>query len=126
MSFATEDILRTPYKLGGRTVGVELDCLGTVEEIARRRGVPAPGGWPDILKAVAEGRTATGFPEGWCRVLPPVRLRDGDVMVLPGDHPGCAIVHEGRVFTARPEAGVHAVLLHRWSQTPSEVWRYSA
>tara|TARA_R110002073_G_scaffold326370_1_gene506165 strand:+ start:18078 stop:18458 length:381 start_codon:yes stop_codon:yes gene_type:complete len=126
MTFATADILRTPYKLGGRTVGSELDCLGTVAEIARRRGLPPPGGWPEILSAVEAGRTANGFPLGWRRVPDPVRLLDGDVLVLPGEHPGCAIVHEGRVFTARPEAGVHAVPLHRWSQAPSEVWRFSA
>jgi len=120
----TGDILRTPYKLGGRTVGAELDCLGVVGEIARRRGVPAPDGWPSILRAMANGSAATGFPPGWVKVVPIPRLQDGDVLVLPGAHPGCAIVHDGRVFTARPEAGVHAVAVHRWSQAPSEVWRF--
>ena len=118
------DILHTPYKLGGRTVGAELDCLGVVGEIARRRGLPAPDGWPSIVRAVAHGQAATGFPIGWARVTPIPQLQDGDVLVLPGLHPGCAIVPEGRVWTARPEAGVHAVPIERWAQTPSEVWRF--
>lgn len=118
------DLLATPYKLGGRTVGAELDCLGVVGEIARRRGLPAPDGWPSIVRAVAEGAVATGFPIGWARVTPIPQMQDGDVLVLPGLHPGCAIVHEGRVWTARPEAGVHAVPIERWGQAPSEVWRF--
>ena len=124
MTADMRDVLHTPYVLGGRTVGIELDCLGVVGEVARRRGLPAPDGWPSILKAMKEGRVASGFPPGWRRQSPPFRLQDGDVLVLPGDHPGCAIVHGGRVYTAHPDAGVHAIALSRWNRAASEVWRF--
>lgn len=120
------DIMRTPYVLGGRTVGEAIDCLGVVGEVARRRGLPAPDGWPSILRAVAKGDAATGFPPGWARLADGEQWCDGDVLVLPGAHPGCAIINDGFVLTARPGAGVHAVLLYRWSQKPSQVWRFEA
>lgn len=125
MNVPTQDILRTPYRLGGRTVGAELDCLGVVGEIARRRGLPAPDGWPSILRAMAEGSPASGFPAGWFRIAAGSPWQEGDVLVLPGVHPGCAIVHDGRIWTARPGAGVHAVPIARWSQAPSQVWRFA-
>lgn len=121
------DLLHTPYELGGRTVGVGLDCLGTVAEVARRRGLPPPDGWPSIREAWQRGQidTATGFPAGWVRQPAGAALCDGDVMLFfSGDHPWCAIVHEQHVVTAHPSAGVHARPLFRWSLAPAQVWRY--
>ncbi len=123
------DILHTPYRLGGRLVGIELDCLGVVGEVARRRGLPPPDGWPSIRRDWEQGRieTASGFPAGWVRQPMPCALQDGDVLVfVVGHRPGCAIVHDGWVVTAEPGRGVYRTDLSRWNIAPAEVWRWSA
>jgi len=128
MSADIRDILHTPYRFGGRTVGVEIDCLGVVSELARRRGLPAPDGWPSIREDWERGRVeaATGFPAGWQRQAPPHQLQDGDVLVfLRGGRAGCAIVHDGLVATAEPGLGPYCTPLARWSIPPAEVWRFA-
>lgn len=129
MTADLRDVLRSPYKLGGRIVGAELDCLGVVGEIARRRGLPPPDGWPSIRAAWERGEldAAGGFPFGWSRVSAPFTLQDGDVLVWFGPHPWCAIVHDGRVWSANAEVGsAYAVDLQRWRRPPAEVWRFTA
>ena len=127
MTADLRDILHTPYELGGRTVGVGIDCLGTVAEVARRRGLPPPDGWPSIRDAWQRGEiaTATGFPAGWRRQPAGTALQDLDVLLFfSGDHPWCAIVDGGMVVTAHPKTGPHARPLNRWRLAPAEVWRY--
>jgi hypothetical protein len=122
-----QDVLRTPYLLGGRQVGIGLDCLGVVAEVARRRGIPPPDGWPSIRSAWEQGQvdTSTGFPAGWCRMPPGTTAVDGDVLLLwTGMHPWCAIVHEGLVVSAHPDSGPYAMPLWRWRQPVSELWRF--
>jgi hypothetical protein len=128
MSADLRDVLHTPYELGGRTVGVGLDCLGVVGEIARRRHLPVPDGWPTIRRAweLGELPTATGFPPGWVRMPAGVVLRDFDVLLFFGpSHPWCAIIDFDRVWSASAEIGSpYAIPLARWRTPPAEVWRY--
>jgi cell wall-associated NlpC family hydrolase len=123
------DILSTPYVVGGRTPGVGIDCLGVVAEIARRRGVPAPDGWPSIEAAYRRGEIDhSGFPAGWVRVdapADPYVIRDGDVLLFYGTHPWCAIVHAGHVYSSSREHGsAYCVPGYRWKVQPAEVWRW--
>lgn len=121
------DILRTPYALGGRVVGASIDCLGVVGEVARRRGLPPPDGWPQIRQAWERGDlpSGTGFPAGWVRCLADGPLQDGDVLLFFGAHPWCAIVHRGLVVSASASVGsAYSVPLHRWKKAPAEVWRW--
>ena len=127
------DVLHTPFKLGGREVGKGIDCLGVVAEIARRRGLPAPDGWPSIRAAWERGElpSATGFPKGWRRI-PHVDLRDGDVLLFFGpEHPWSAILHGGHIWSATPDrdgtAGyVYCIPIARWTRSPDELWRFEA
>lgn len=122
------DLLHTPYVVGGRQVGVELDCLGVVGEIARRRGAAPPDGWVSIERAIADGnmKAATGFPAGWHRQADDEAIQNGDVLVYYGDHPWCAIVHDGYVWSASAKMGaVYRIPAHRWSKVPAEVWRWA-
>lgn len=122
------DLLHTPYATGGRQVGVELDCLGVVGEIARRRGALPPDGWESIRIAIADGTlsAASGFPPGWKRQGDEVEIRDGDVLVYYGAHPWCAIVHGGYVWSASAKfRHPYRLPAHRWTKVPDEVWRWA-
>ena len=122
------DILHTPYKLGGRAVGTGIDCLGVVGEIARRRGLPSPDGWPSIRDAWERGEidSASGFPPGWRQVEPPCELCDHDVLLFFHPVPWCAIVDDGYVWSASHLQGsAYCVPAFRWRTVPSEVWRWS-
>jgi hypothetical protein len=127
MSADLRDILHTPYKLGGRTVGVELDCLGVVGELARRRGWPPPDGWPSIRDAWESGviDAASGFPAGWRRQPKDAALADGDVLVfIHRGRQGCAMVHRGYIASAAPVIGCYFLPIDRWEIEPAEVWRW--
>lgn len=129
MTADIRDILHTPYELGGRTVGLALDCLGAVGSIARRRGLPPPDGWPSMADAWRRGDlvAATGFPAGWVRQPPATTLLEGDVLVfVRAQRAGCAIVHGGMVVSADPRLGVYCTPLDRWGIAPAEVWRFTA
>lgn len=121
------DLLRTPYRLGGREVGQGIDCLGTVLEIADRMGLPAIDPWANIAAAWTTGTldTSSGFPAGWLRIAATATLQDGDVLLYFEQHPWSAIVCAGHVWTASENAGrVICVPLARWTQQPAEVWRH--
>lgn len=127
MTAHLRDLLHTPYELGGRQVGVGIDCLGTVAEVARRRGLPPPDGWPSIRAAWENGTlaAASGFPDGWIRMPAATGLRDGDVLLfVSGAHPWCAIVDAGFVISAHPDRGPYAVPMQRWREAPVELWRF--
>lgn len=128
MTADLQDILRTPYVLGGRTIGVELDCLGVTGAVAARRGMPPPDGWASIQASWARGEidAASGFPPGWTRQPPGTGLQNGDVLVyVRGGVPGCAIVDSGMVMTSSPATGAYACPLRRWPIPPQEVWRFT-
>lgn len=128
MSADLRDVLHTPYQLGGRSVGVGLDCLGACGEIARRRGRPAPDGWPSIRAAWERGEidSASGFPAGWVKQPDGVALQDGDFLLYFGvGHPWCAIVDGGNVYSSSSEVGSgYCLPLHRWRRPADEVWRF--
>lgn len=121
------DILRTPYLLGGRTIGHGLDCLGVVLIIAQRIGLPLPDPWVSIRAAWLAGSLApaSGFPTGWVRLTDHRALRTGDVLLTFGQHAGAAIVVEGRAWSANPDVGsAFALDVHRLPRPPAEVWRH--
>lgn len=123
------DLLATPYALGGRTIGVGIDCLGIVGEIARRRGIPAPDGWPSIRAAWQRGEidAATGFPAGWRRVHDcGLVFEELDVLLFFSPHPWCAIVDGGRLWSASELQGsAYCLPLSRLHRDPDEVWRFA-
>lgn len=128
MTHEHADLMASRYALGARAPGEAIDCLGLVGEIARRRGLPPPDGWPSIRESWLQGRldTATGFPEGWARQEPGTTVRDLDVLLfVRRGRPGCAIVDRGLVWTAEPGAGVTATPLNRWAVAHSELWRWA-
>ncbi len=124
------DILHTPYELGGRTVGVGIDCLGVVGAIAHRRGMAPPDGWPSIRAAWERGEidSASGFPPGWTAVLEvpaPTQWCDGDVLLFQEPYPWCSIVDGGHVWSASHLQGsAYCVPLYRWRTMPTELWRW--
>lgn len=123
-----EDLLRTPYELGGRQPGAALDCLGVVGEVAKRRGLPPPDGWPSLRESWLQGRldTSSGFPQGWTRQPPGTVVADLDVLLfVRRGRPGCAIVDRGLVWTAQPLIGVTCIQLNRWSIAYHELWRFT-
>ncbi len=127
MTHELSDLQRSAYELGGRDPGVAIDCLGLVGEIARRRGLPPPDGWPSIRDSWLQGRldTCSGFPAGWVRQEPGTRLADLDVLLfVQRGRPGCAIVDRGLVWTANAAAGVTATPLNRWAVVHTELWRF--
>lgn len=132
MNVSTEqlrDVLRTPYQERGRTVGVGLDCLGTVLEIASRMGLPAIDPWASIEEAWRTGKldTASGFPDGWFRIAAEAAREDGDVLLFFEHHPWAAIVCAGHVWSADARLGrVWCRSLATWTKQPAEVWRHDA
>jgi hypothetical protein len=123
-----EDLLHSRYELGARLPGVALDCLGVVGEIARRRGLPPPDGWPSLRESWLQGRldTSSGFPHGWERQPEGTGVVDLDVLLfVRRGRPGCAIVDRGRVWTAEPLIGVTCVPIHRWAIAHHELWRFA-
>lgn len=122
------DILHTPYALGGREIGAGLDCLGVVNAIAARRGLPPPDGWPSIRAAWERGElaTATGFPAGWRRQWHLGEFHDGDVLLYHGPgHPWAAIVHAGCVWSSSEDVGsAYCMPVSRWRRPPDELWRF--
>lgn len=124
------DLMRAPYVLGGRSVQTGLDCYGTVQEIARRKGLPFPDAWRQIEADWRSGglQPSSGFGPGWRRspdTWPTVR--DGDVLVCLGRHHFCMIVHAGYLWSANPEVGhPFGVPLHRWTHAPLEIWRHDS
>lgn len=128
MSDPVADIIRTPYKLGGRVVGESIDCLGAVQHVCRARGLPVPDGWSEIRRQWLSGGSidyANGFPDGWSRVHGLAKI-DGDILLTrESGHPGCAIVHDGLIVTAHPEVGAGiATPLYRWRGQVIEHWRF--
>lgn len=124
---AWQDILRSRYRLGGRTAGVELDCLGTVLEGCRRLGLCLPDPWADIRRQWIAGHVeaACGFPPCWVRRAEPFDLREGDVLLFYGSHPWVAIVAHAHVWSADIELGsAYARPLFRWQKRPAEVWAH--
>ena len=121
-------LLRTPYREGGRDVGLGIDCLGVVVEIARHLGLPLGDPWREIEAAWRNGTldTASGFPAGWQRIGSRIeQLRDGDVLLFYGVHPWSAIVYNEHVWSADAQVGgVFCRPLSRWSANPAEVWRH--
>jgi len=127
MTADLRDILHTPYELGGRTPGIGLDCLGVVGEIARRRGMAPPDGWPSIRDAWEhdEIEASTGFPPGWVKQDPVVGVEDGDVLLFFEPHAWCSIVDGGMLWSASHEQGsCFCMPLFRLRRKPIEVWRW--
>lgn len=127
MTNAWDDILRSRYRLGARQAGVELDCLGTVLEVAKRCGLCMPDPWPHIRRQWLEGdaATASGFPSCWVRSADVDGLRDGDVLLFYGAHPWVAIIAHSHVWSADAElGGAWRKPVVRWTKRPAEVWRH--
>lgn len=127
MTADLRDILHTPYELGGRTVGVKIDCLGVAREICRRRGRPPPEGTQAILDAWSRGEieSATGFPAGWKKQDPTERARDGDVFLFFEPQAWCGIIDGGQFWSASAETGfAYCMPLFRMQRAPDEVWRW--
>jgi len=142
------DLLATPYAThrhlaaAGGNVGGRINCVGVVQEIARRLGLPPPDFYPAVRAALASedwaavqaalaaarsGEAETGFPDGWIKLPSTVQLRDGDVrMKLPAGRalPGAAIIVNGYAWTAIPRAGVICVPLDRLACPATEIWRF--
>lgn len=120
------DVLRTPYRLGGRELGKAGDCLlATIVGASRVCGC-APDPWASIRADWEAGRlqTSTGFPSCWFRQAEAVAMRDGDVLLFYGRHPWSAVVVNSHVYSADEEAGAYCRPLVRWTKKPAEVWRH--
>lgn len=119
-------LLATPYRLGGRTVGEGIDCLGVVLVLCTDLGLPLPDPWTQLRAAWRSGTvdTASGFPAGWTRVQGQ-QPATGDVLLYHGEHPWAAIVADGMVWSADAYVGgPYCKPLVAWKLTPIEVWRY--
>lgn len=123
MMHSTAQLLGTPYVRGGRQVGIGLDCLGVVLEMARARGVDAQDPWHLLEQNWNCGvrEPGTGFPPGWRQVAD--APQDDDVVLLRTDLGGVGYVLDGYVWTASRHAGVHRLPLHRARMVVSQVWR---
>lgn len=129
MTIDTSGLLGTPYRLGRRTPGVEIDCLGVTLELARRMfgEACAPDPWRAIFRAWSRGelQTSAGFPLCWFRPAEGVPIRDGDVLLFFGAHPWAAFVCNGHVWSADADIGsAYCRPLTRWTLKPGEVWRH--
>lgn len=127
MTVDTSGLLGTPYRLGGRLPGIEIDCLGTVLELTRRELGEAcsPDPWRSIMRTWARGEveTSNGFPPCWRRSAAGAPVVDGAVLVFFGSHPWCAKVVNGHVWSSDADIGsVYCRPLDRLKAKPAEVW----
>lgn len=115
-------LLAAPYRLRGRTTS-GIDCLGVVLHVLQLRGSAALDPWRNLLHEWKSGQvaTASAFPCDWHRCDGP--LIEGDVGIFQGDHSWAAIVYQGEVWSAHPDAGVWCKQLCNFQQTPNEIWR---
>jgi cell wall-associated NlpC family hydrolase len=127
-----------PYRQGGRDAR-GIDCLGVV---LRALGSSIPALWRRVFdqwRDAGEVPPLDGcFPRSWRRIEYEHEASDschlywrdvlqdmrcGDVWLWEvHEHPGCAIVVGGMLWTATPDAGVVAVRPDR-SIRPRQVWR---
>ena len=123
-------LMRTRYRVGGRVIGREIDCWGTVLYILDLRGVPKWDPWDEIRSAWRANKLdltcVSGFPpEHWSRVSDG-SVVDGDVWLFHGSETCAAIVHHGQVWTASSGVGFpHCKPVAKWPRNPNEVWRYA-
>lgn len=116
-----DDLIGTPFREGARIPGVEIDCLGVVLEMARRRAIDLPDPWQSVAAEWRRTRSiGSGFPVGWRRLTNEV-LMDDDVVLMSGQ--GVGYVLDGYVWTASPNVGCCAIQLHRASDRIEEAWR---
>lgn len=120
------DVLATPYKLGGRTLGKEGDCLLATLTGAQRQVGCAPDPWPAIRADWEAGKLtpSSGFPPCWFRLPDDQARRDGDVLLFYGAEPWSAVVVDGYVYSSDKEAGAYCVPSFRWHKKPAEHWRH--
>ena len=134
---AINQLLGTPFLAGGRS-SVGIDCLGVTLAVSAHLGNPIPDPWLAFLEQwnrQAKGQPPLdlpGFPNTWRRLdyADDVRawsrdVHTGDVWLwhgTPARMPGAGIMYKGRVWTAKPDAGVLALEPHR-APKPDEVWR---
>jgi len=129
MTFLRE-LLATPFRLRGRTVGVGLDCLGVTLALASSRGVTdTPDPWRVVAESWARGELppANGFPPGWQQVDAGAP-QDDDVALftdkMSGAFVGVGYVLGGHIFTASASTGVYRAPAGRF--TIAQLWRESA
>lgn len=118
------DLMRTPFRRGGRVVGEGIDCLGVVLHKLRERGLPALDPWGEVERQWQRGRLAPDdlMPAGWHLVHD--QPQDGDVVFFGPRRLGVGFVEAGFVWTAHEGAGVVRTPLHQCR--PVQVWRFRA
>jgi cell wall-associated NlpC family hydrolase len=121
------DILATPYRIGGRTLGVGIDCYGVTLEVARRIGVCLEDDRERMLRAFRDGEhSPTGFfPPCWRRLAAPLRLQHGDGLLWTTGFPHCGIVANGYLWSA--DAALRSPYAKRADNVSLrgvEVWRH--